>query len=139
MKRSKKITLILLASISSLAVTGCGDPDNKIFHSKEECLKTYDQKQCDDAWNQAQNDYTKNAPKFTSMQDCENQFGLSACQTAPNITQDNSQSMFMPFMLGYMMGNYGGGYSYTPIRVAPYAYRLPLSQRQIFVAGGPGD
>jgi uncharacterized protein YgiB involved in biofilm formation len=48
------------------------------------------------------------APKFASKQECETEFGAARCEQAPQRTSSGG-SMFMPLMMGYMMGSMIGG------------------------------
>ena len=88
MKRSSSITLVLMASVSAVAVTSCKkqDPDTQVmgayYASVDDCVAAKDDngqplyapQQCEDALAKAQSEHAQNAPKFPSLQDCEEQF-----------------------------------------------------------------
>src|SRR5690606_21642097 len=44
------------------------------------------------------------APKYLTKQECETDFGSGQCETAPQQTTSGG-SLFMPMMMGYMMGS----------------------------------
>ncbi|MDH3704245.1 MAG: DUF1190 domain-containing protein, partial [Alphaproteobacteria bacterium] len=50
------------------------------------------------------------APKYNSKADCEADFGAERCETAP-YRSSGGGSVFMPLMMGYMMGSMIAGRS----------------------------
>lgn len=102
--RAKTITLTLLATALML---GACDDDNKPeqMSSLESCIdKTGDTDVCKNAWNQAKQDYDKQAPKFKSVAECEAQFGPGKCNTVQTGSGSDSSSVIMPAMMGFMLG-----------------------------------
>ena len=59
--------------------------------------------QCEANFNEARNQHAAVAPKYTSQEDCQADFGDGRCEQAPYKTTSGG-SVFMPLMMGYMMG-----------------------------------
>ncbi len=113
MKRSKSIGLVAM-SASVVALTACEEPavDAAVFDTLSQCLanQDVDRTQCEADFEAAKAQHAQVAPKYTSQQDCEADFGVERCETAPYQTQSGG-SVFMPLMMGYMMGSMLGGRS----------------------------
>ncbi len=106
MKRSKSLKLALM-SASVLTVTACDNPQEvAIFETLEQCINDTgtDQKYCETNFQIAEREHIRAAPKYTAIADCEADFGAEKCETAPQTTQSGG-SVFMPLMMGYMMGS----------------------------------
>lgn len=117
MKRSKAISLLLMGSLS-LGTTGCGseraEEGTYTFTSMDECVTSaiFDEAECRELAANA----LAQTPKFTSLEECEAQFGVGACanpqsQTGQDGTalQHGSGGMWMPMMMGFMAGRFLGG------------------------------
>ena len=106
MKRSKSIGLVAM-SASVIALTACEEPavDAAVFETLSQCLANgdVDRAQCEADFKAAKEQHARVAPKYTSQTDCEADFGAQQCETAPYQTQSGG-SVFMPLMMGYMMG-----------------------------------
>lgn len=155
MKRSRKVGL-LAASASVLLLTACYEEDvsakqgvsvtsdgSTVYASLEACtndlekpgsgaaaeaLAAYDagRLKCLSDWEAAKTEHEKTAPRFSSLQECEADFGAGACGAAPQAAgsgASGSGGSFMPFLMGYMIGNAlsptpaynnNGGWSRTP-------------------------
>lgn len=113
MKRSKTIGLVAM-SASVIALTACEEPavDAAVFETLSQCLanQDVDRTQCEADFKAAKSQHVQVAPKYTSRQDCEADFGAQQCETAPQQTQSGG-SVFMPLMMGYMMGSMLSGRS----------------------------
>lgn len=113
MKRSKSIGLVTMG-VSVIALTACEEPqvDALVFDTLQQCLADQDltREQCETNYNDARNRHVATAPKYTSQQACEADFGSAQCEQAPQRTQSGG-SVFMPLMMGYMMGSMIGGRS----------------------------
>ena len=114
MKRSKGISLILMGSLS-LAGAGCGSEKTEqegmyTFSSLNECVSSgiFDEAQC----KQMAADAVAQAPRFSSREECEAQFGVEACvhadQQNGTTVRQNSGSMWMPMLAGFMAGRFMG-------------------------------
>jgi uncharacterized protein YgiB involved in biofilm formation len=115
MKRSKSIKLALMG-VSVLALSACDQPQEAaaIFENVDECAKFegFDLEQCRQNWDVAEQEHVRTAPKYTDIADCQADFGEAQCEKAPQQTSSGG-SVFMPMMMGYMMGSMlsGGGRS----------------------------
>lgn len=139
MKRSTRVSLVLFTSVSAAAaLSGCEPAPQApadtggTFSSKAECVAVYDQATCDAADKLAQKEHLQNAPKFNDRASCIEQFGADMCRPASNY--GGSGDIFMPMMLGYMMGNamstpaplyYGAG-SYRERERRGAGYQAPI-------------
>lgn len=112
MKSWSSVSAALMMSASLIALTGCEEPqvDASIYESLDQCkadpLVSADQ--CDSSFNEAKTQHASVSPKYTSAADCQADFGADKCEEAPYKTQSGG-SVFMPLMMGYMMGSMLGG------------------------------
>ncbi len=146
-KRSRQITLVLLAS-SSLALAACKDEKNQqyagiedaLFKDRAACEAVYPADDCAKNELFATEEHIKTAPKYANREECEAAHGSEACTPVPQQAKPSAPSVasngtsapasgssgtsnsFMPFMLGYMMGN-------TMSRPAP-VYAAPVAAGQ---------
>jgi uncharacterized protein YgiB involved in biofilm formation len=115
MKRSKSLKIALMGA-TVLAMSACDQPDEvaAIFENVDECAQYegQDLEQCRQGWEKAAEEHVRTAPKYTSIEDCQADFGTENCEQAPMQTTSGG-SVFMPLMMGYMMGSMlsGGGRS----------------------------
>lgn len=120
MKRSSAITLVLLTS-AAMSLSGCDEPPQAVadpggtFSNKAECVAVYDTKTCDAAEKLAQAEHEKNAPKST-REKCIEDYGADMCKPS-----SDGSGMFMPLMVGYMMGSAMS--SPAPLYYGPGSYR----------------
>lgn len=92
---------------TALTMTACDNPEEvAIFENVEQCIKQdgFGMEACQDNMKKAEAEHIRVAPKYTSAADCEADFGAEKCEVAPQKTQGGG-SVFMPLMMGYMMGN----------------------------------
>ena len=112
MKRSRSLKLALMGA-SALTLAACDNQqDAAIFESVEQCVRHdgFGMEDCQANMKKAEAEHIRVAPKYTSAADCEADFGADQCETAPQRTQSGG-SVFMPLMMGYMMGNMLSGRS----------------------------
>jgi uncharacterized protein YgiB involved in biofilm formation len=143
MKRSRSINLVLVGSVSLLALTACDQSDvlseSSFFKDEAACAAQNNADACRQALVDARQAHLKSAPQFANREECEAQFGESNCmnskelqvptanaqpsasptgtpETAPS-TQSASMGggWFMPLMMGYMMGRTAGGMFGQPV------------------------
>lgn len=70
--------------------------------SESDCVeKTGDAEACKLAAEQARKQHESEAPKFSSVAECEAKFGPGKCNT---VTQNNGGSTVMPMMTGFLLG-----------------------------------
>ncbi|NQV43370.1 MAG: DUF1190 domain-containing protein [Rhodospirillales bacterium] len=106
MKRSKSLKLFLMGA-TALTLVACDEPqDVAVFENTEQCARQdgFDQNACETSFKTAQAEHIRVAPKYTSAADCEVDFGAKQCEVAPQRTSSGG-GVFMPMMMGYMMGS----------------------------------
>lgn len=93
-----------------MALAACGDEglpkDSKFFSSASECSAEFGAKDCADAKAASERAHAAQAPKFARKEECETEFGAGNCETKQ---ASNGGSIFMPLMMGYMMGSMMNG------------------------------
>lgn len=172
MRRSKRITLVALATVSCMALTACDDSQNKdtevigdMYNSVQECKEAHDpsdpskllytEDECKTQFAKAMADHKEHAPKFSSLKDCEDQFGPGACgntdaqsvdspTTPPSssnttiinntTTHESSGGSFMPFMAGMLMGH--ALTPPTPVYYGPGSWKDPNRDNRPFYSSG---
>lgn len=136
MKRSKKIGLAILGSAGLVGLTACDQADDPLqtgqfFASAQACEAAHNKQECVDSLEQAKTEHEKTAPKFTTREACEAEFGAENC-VRPETVQAGGGGWFMPAMMGFMMGRMmGGGYAaaapvYRDTNNTAYSGRQPL-------------
>ncbi|MEE3000102.1 MAG: DUF1190 domain-containing protein [Pseudomonadota bacterium] len=112
MKFHNSIPISLVVSASLITLTACEEPkvDASVFKSLSQCkndpmMRASD---CESSFKQAKAQHASVAPKYASKADCQADFGEGKCETAPYRTTTGG-SVFMPMMMGYMMGSMMGG------------------------------
>lgn len=101
MRRSRQISLVLVATVSATALGACDGtpPDTQVmgefFKDTAECVAAYQTEEhgsktqteseaiCKQADDEAKAEHAKTAPKFSTRADCEKEFGPEACVSAP--------------------------------------------------------
>jgi len=101
-----------MVSASLISLTACDEPkvDASVFKSLEQCKKDpmMRSSECETSFKEARAQHTSVAPKYASKADCQADFGEGKCEPAPYRTSSGG-SVFMPMMMGYMMGSMIGG------------------------------
>lgn len=107
MKRSKSIALVMMGA-GSLLLTACEEPtvEARVYKDIGQCLDdpAMDAAACEENLRAAEQQHAAVAPKYTDQAACEADFGADQCEPAPYRT-DSGGSVFMPMMMGYMMGS----------------------------------
>lgn len=107
MKRSKKAALVLMVPAATLFMAGCGEQREQalVYESPDECAAASfnTPEQCKADYDAAKALHPQVAPKYITKQECETDFGAGNCETAPQQTTSGG-SVFMPMMMGYLMG-----------------------------------
>lgn len=125
--RSFRLAPVTLAIGAVLMLSGCESSDDveaTIYKDAQECIaanpKLVDA--CNASYQQAVTEAQKTAPKYATKEDCEAEFGAGVCEVATQNEQttNNSEyrqgsSMWMPLMMGYMMGRMSGGFGSSPM------------------------
>lgn len=105
MKRSKKAALVLMAPATTWILAGCGEQpvDALVFNDAQECIAYhYSSAECQEEFERAAALHAEIAPRYWTQQECEADFGQGQCETAPDPHQGSG--VFMPLMMGYMVG-----------------------------------
>lgn len=121
MRRSRFVTLLTMGT-AAIALTACDDPANTaVFESVQQCVDSgmYDSNTCRAQFDQARKTHVAAAPVFASAEECQATFGPGKCEPAPAGTQQSQatgsgHSLFMPLMMGYMMGSMSRGGAAVP-------------------------
>ena len=106
MKRSKALKLSLMGA-SALTLVACDNSQEVgVFETIDQCVDKagFTRDACEANQKVAQSEHIRVSPKYTSLSDCETDFGSEKCEVAPQRTTSGG-SVFMPMMMGYMMGN----------------------------------
>jgi uncharacterized protein YgiB involved in biofilm formation len=113
---NKIINITALSILIAAALVGCEDEtsidnDKVTYTTVQECVNNGNsQATCQAAFDQSQAAAAK-APHFATGDDCYAKYGPNGCR---QYSDGNGNSWFMPFMVGYMLGNHGG-YGYAPV------------------------
>ena len=112
MKRWNTIAAVMLMGVSVFALSACEEPkvEAAVFDSLQQCINdpSVPREECEQNFKEASSQHAAVAPKYTSAADCQADFGDGKCEQAPYRTSSGG-SVFMPLMMGYMMGSMIGG------------------------------
>ena len=112
MTRWNTISFALLMGVSLIALPACEEAkvDAAVFETLKQCYDdpSMNQDRCKIDYKEAKDQHAAVAPKYTSEADCQADFGSGKCEKAPYQTSSGG-SVFMPLMMGYMMGSMLGG------------------------------
>lgn len=115
-KRSRSAALFILGA-AAFALAGCQEEKTEAaaFPDEASCLAAaspggwFTEKDCNDAFAEAKALHDETAPRYESREVCEAEHGPGACG-ADSISGGGSGSgIFMPLLMGYMMGQALGG------------------------------
>jgi uncharacterized protein YgiB involved in biofilm formation len=124
-KRSRKVALVLMIPTASLWLAGCAEEPEitQVFASAEQCAAFSNPPEaCAAEFAKAKELHQQIAPKYLTLNDCENDFGAGNCEIGQQ--NDNaSSSSFMPMMMGFMAGQMLGNMQSSHKK---YAYTQPL-------------
>ncbi len=133
MKRSHTVKLALM-SASAVVISACGQAKEEaaVYESIAQCEEAgvVDSATCTAQFEAAQAVYEETAPRYARQEDCYTDFGYRGCQ---GYRTSSGSSVFLPFMLGYMLAPRGGSGVFTqPLyRSAddPNTYRTASNKR----------
>ncbi len=95
-----------LLGATALSVTSCGEPQEEVlaYDSVESCVTAgvHDQATCEAEFKKAEAEHARSAPRYQSLNDCYSDFGYDRCY------RPTGSSVWLPFMMGYMMAPRGG-------------------------------
>lgn len=119
---ARHLTPVALAVTAVFMLAGCEKTDETVslYQNADDCSAANPGKsaECTTAFNNAQKETVRTAPKYATREDCVAEFGEGQCQQTPaqaGVAPENqaqaqsSGSFWMPLMAGYMMGRMMGG------------------------------
>lgn len=117
-KRSRHVPIAILGA-AAFTLAGCEEEkvDAAAFPDLQSCLAAtsensiFSEADCKTAFAEAQSLHVEAAPRYDSLEVCEEQHGPDACSTEQAATQGGSSGIFMPLLAGYLIGNMMGGRS----------------------------
>lgn len=115
-KRSSHVALAILGA-AAFSLAGCREeevdaqafPDLKSCQEAASISATMSAADCATAFAEAQTLHAEAAPRYDSLAVCEEQHGKGACGSEQQAQSGGSGSIFMPLMMGYLIGNMMGG------------------------------
>lgn len=111
-KRSSHVALAILGA-AAFALSACREQevDAQAFPDLESCQKAanaggvFSSLDCTTAFAEAETLHVETAPRYDSLATCEAQHGAGACGSEQQVQAGGSGSIFMPLMMGYLMGS----------------------------------
>ncbi|SNR34850.1 DUF1190 domain-containing protein [Paracoccus sediminis] len=115
-KRSRTVALTILGA-ASFAIAGCRDEqvDAQAFPDLNACLAAagegglFTQDECRQSFAEAEQLHVESAPRYDSLQVCEEQHGVGNCGSEAQQTGGGMGGIFMPLLAGYLIGSMLGG------------------------------
>ncbi|WP_151719411.1 DUF1190 domain-containing protein [Gemmobacter serpentinus] len=115
-KRSRHVALAILGA-TAFTLAGCTEDkvDAEAFPDLQSCKAAasptgmFTVADCDAAFAEATALHAESAPRYDSLATCESQHGAGACGNEQQVQSGGSGSIFMPLMMGYLIGNMLGG------------------------------
>jgi uncharacterized protein YgiB involved in biofilm formation len=135
MKRSRHVALALLGA-AAFGMAGCTEEKTEAsaFADKASCLAEaspggwFTASDCENAFAEAQKLHDETAPRYESREVCEAEHGEGACGGDAAASSGGGGSVFMPLLMGYMIGQaLGGGrvMSQPVVRAADGGFSTP--------------
>ncbi|CAK9883906.1 MAG: hypothetical protein XXXJIFNMEKO3_00280 [Candidatus Erwinia impunctatus] len=142
------LTPVALAIGALFMLSGCEQADETVslYQNADACTQANPGQgaECHTAWNKAQQEAEKTAPKYASREDCVAEFGEGQCQQTPahagvansNAEPRESGSVWMPLLAGYMMGRMmSGGMTQQQPLFTPRAAGSPANGQFVDASG----
>ena len=116
-KRSRTVALTILGA-ASFALAGCREEqvDAQAFPDLASCQAAaaegglFTASECEQTFAEAEQLHVESAPRYDSLQVCEEQHGVGNCGSEDQqVSNGGSGSIFMPLLAGYMIGSMLGG------------------------------
>lgn len=117
-KRSNRVAIAILGA-AAFTLAGCREEqvDAEAFPDLQSCTDEaarggmFTAQDCEVAFAEAETLHVEAAPRYDSLEVCEEQHGAGACGTEASAMQGGSGGIFMPLLAGYLIGNMLGGRS----------------------------
>lgn len=121
-KRSSIVALTILGA-AAFTLAGCKEEevDAQAFPDLQSCREVaqssgkFPVADCDAAWSEAQTLHVEAAPRYDSLEVCEAEHGAGACGDESQVRSGGSGSIFMPLMMGSMLGGNRGAAASQPL------------------------
>lgn len=150
-KRSRHVALFL-AGTAVLALAACEEEKTEAaaFPDLQSCIaeaKTgnlfFTEQDCQTQFAAAEQTHLETAPRYDSKQLCEQEHGAGNCEGDPTAqNQSGGGSIFMPLLMGYMIGSMLGGgrgvMSQPMVRTAQGGYATPDGKQSFASNRGTG-
>lgn len=115
-KRSAHVALAILGA-AAFTLAGCTEEevDAQAFPDLKSCQEAanlgggFSAADCTTAFAEAAALHVEAAPRYDSLAVCEEQHGAGACGSEQAVQSGGSGSIFMPLMMGYLIGSMLGG------------------------------
>ncbi|ELY3465883.1 DUF1190 family protein [Cronobacter universalis] len=114
---ARHLTPVAFAVTAAFMLAGCEKNDEtvQLYQNADDCSTANPGKsaECTTAYNNALKEAERTAPKYATREDCVAEFGEDQCKQVDNTNTSQATqqtgSMWMPLMAGYMMGRLMGG------------------------------
>ncbi|ALB69443.1 DUF1190 family protein [Cronobacter muytjensii] len=114
---ARHLTPVAFAVTAAFMLAGCEKSDEtvQLYQNADDCAAANPGKsaECTTSYNNALKEAERTAPKYATREDCVAEFGEDQCQQVSNTNTSQATqqtgSMWMPLMAGYMMGRLMGG------------------------------
>ncbi|MFV0300223.1 MAG: DUF1190 domain-containing protein [Paracoccus sp. (in: a-proteobacteria)] len=150
-KRSRNVSLAILGA-AAFGLAGCKsqETDASAFPDEASCVAAADQgslfftaEDCRTAFAEAQANHLETAPRYDSLEVCEEQHGVGNCGGDPAAQSGGGMgSIFMPLMMGYLLGSALGGnrgvMSQPLSRTANGGFSTPAGDTRLSTNNGAG-
>lgn len=111
-KRSKWVAIAIVGA-AAFSLSGCKEEevDAAAFPDLQSCKDQalrggmFSAQDCETHFAEAQALHVEAAPRYDSLQVCEEQHGAGACGTEAAAREGGSGGIFMPLLAGYLIGN----------------------------------
>lgn len=115
-KRSNRVAIAILGA-AAFTLAGCREEqvDAAAFPDLQSCTDEatrggmFSVEDCKANFAEAEALHVESAPRYDSLEVCEEQHGEGACGSEADATQGGSGGIFMPLLAGYLIGNMLGG------------------------------
>ena len=110
MRKSQVVTLALLgtAAVTAAVYNVSGSDESQLFRTPSECVAAFSKEACETNFAEAKKEHEQTAPQFARKELCEQEFGAGNCEQREAASGGGVGGMFLPLMMGYMMGRSGG-------------------------------
>lgn len=121
---------LALLSVTAPILVACGETQEDVlaYPSIEACISAgqQDEAVCRSEFEKAQQLHNEVAPRYRSARQCYSDFGYNRCR-------QSSSSVWLPFMMGYMLAPRGG-----PAYISTQPLYRPSSDPNSYYTGGQG-